>query len=146
MTTTSSPSRPWTPSDRDRMIYRWVKFDGHKQSWVAQQLEINQSTVSRVVERYERWVAHGGPAQQGALTRDERLRAQRWLTYERNEWMLTSALRMASEMERMSESRQTELCGMASDAHEGGAKERAEDLRSSCLRTGNVPVLQKRDP
>jgi transposase len=100
----SSPNtRPWTPTDRDRMIFRWIKFEGYKQSWVAEQLEINQSTVSRIVERYDRWIAHGGPAQQGALSRDERLRAQRWLTYERNEWMLTSALRMAGEMERMSD-------------------------------------------
>jgi hypothetical protein len=85
------------------MIYCWVKFDGHKQSWVADQLDLNQSTVSRIVDRYERWVAHGGPAQQGALNRDERLRAQLWLNYERNEWIITSALRLAGDMEHMSD-------------------------------------------
>jgi hypothetical protein len=101
MTTTS---RSWSPSDRDRLIYRWVKFDGHKQSWVADQLGMNQSTVSRIVDRYERWIAHGGPVREGGLSRDERLRAQIWLTYERNESIITSALRMASEMEQMSDS------------------------------------------
>jgi hypothetical protein len=93
----------WTPSDRDRMIYKWAKFDGHKQSWIAQQLDMNQSTVSRIIERYERWIAHGGPAQQGALNRDERLRAQVALTFERNEWIIASALRLAGEMEHMSD-------------------------------------------
>ena len=62
MTTTSASARPWNPSDRDRLIYRWVKFDGHKQSWVADQLNLNQSSVSRIIDRYERWIAHGGPA------------------------------------------------------------------------------------
>jgi len=93
----------WNPTDRDRLISRWVKFDGHKQSWVADQLDMNQSTVSRIVDRYERWIAHGGPAQQGALNRDERLRAQVWLTYERNESIIASCLRLAGEMERMSD-------------------------------------------
>src|SRR5690349_20565394 len=99
MTTPST----WNPTDRDRMIYRWVKFDGHKQSWVAQQLDLHQSTVSRIVERYERWVAHGGPSRQGCLSHDERRRAQRWLTYERNEWLLASAMRLAGDMEHMSD-------------------------------------------
>jgi hypothetical protein len=89
----------WNPSDRDRMIYKWAKFDGHKQSWIAEQLELNQSNVSRILDRYERWIAHGGPAQQGGLTRDERLRAQVWLTYERNEWIIATAQRIAGEME-----------------------------------------------
>src|SRR6187551_791621 len=103
MTTPTTSTRPWTPTNRDRMIYRWIKFEGFKQSWVAQQLDIDQSTVSRVVDRYERWIARGGAIQQGAPSRDERLRAQRWLTYERNEWILTSALRIAGEMEQMSD-------------------------------------------
>src|SRR4051812_44868682 len=96
-------TRTWTPSDRDRMIYKWVKFDGQKQSWVAQQLDLHQSTVSRIIDRYDRWIAHGGPAQQGALNRDERLRAQVWLTFERNESMIAACLRMADEMERLSD-------------------------------------------
>jgi len=96
----ASSSRPWSPSDRDRLIFQWIKFDGHTQSWVAEQLDMNQSTVSRIVERYERWIARGGPRRQGGLSTDERLRSQRWMTYERNEWILTSALRIAGEMER----------------------------------------------
>src|SRR5687768_5812475 len=92
-------SQPWSPTDRDRLIFQWVKFDGHKQSWVATQLGMHQTTVSRIVDRYERWIAHGGPSQQGGLSRDERIRAQRYLTYERNEWILNSALRIAAEME-----------------------------------------------
>jgi sigma-70-like protein len=93
-------SRPWSPSDRDRLIFQWVKFEGHTQSWVADQLDMSQSTVSRILERYEKWIARGGPARGGGLSHDERLRAQRWMTYERNEWILTSALRIAGEMER----------------------------------------------
>jgi len=98
--TTHAPSRPWSPTDRDRLIYHWVKFDGHKQTWVADQLGLNQSTVSRIVDRYERWIARGGLTQQGSPSRDERIRAQRWLTYERNEWILASCMRLANEMER----------------------------------------------
>jgi len=98
----SSPPapRPWTPDSRDRLIFQWVKFDGHKQSWVADQLGIHQTTVSRIVDRYERWIARGGPSQQGSPSHDERVRVQRWLAYERNEWILASALRIAGEMER----------------------------------------------
>ena len=105
----------WTPSDRDRLIYRWVKFDGHKQSWVADQLDLNQSTVSRIIDRYERWIAHGGPAQQGALNRDERLRAQLWLTRERNEWIIASAMRIAGEMEHMSDATKSTTTHHSSD-------------------------------
>jgi hypothetical protein len=98
--TASRPSTPsWSPTNRDRTVFQWVKFDGHKQSWVASQLGIDQSTVSRMVDRYERWIARGGASAEGAPSRDERLRSQRWLTYERNEWILTSALRIAGEME-----------------------------------------------
>ena len=71
----NAATQPWTPTDRDRLIFQWVKFDGHKQSWVATQLGMHQTTVSRIVDRYERWIAHGGPSQQGGLSRDERLRA-----------------------------------------------------------------------
>jgi len=91
--------RQWIPSDRDRLVFQWVKFEGKTQSWVAEQLEIHQSTVSRMVERYERWIASGGPARQGGLTHEERRRAQKWLTYERNEWILGAALRRAAAME-----------------------------------------------
>jgi hypothetical protein len=98
--TASKPSpSPWSPTSRDRLIFNWVKFDGHTQAWVGTQLGLDQSTVSRIIQRYERWVAHGGPNQE-CLTRGEQLRAQRWLTYERNEWILASALRIAGEMER----------------------------------------------
>src|SRR5688572_2172091 len=97
---TPAQQKPWAPSDRDRLIFQWVKFEGQTQSWVADQFEISQSTVSRIVERYERWIARGGPAQQGGLTHDERLRTQRWLTFERNEYIIASALRLAGEMER----------------------------------------------
>jgi hypothetical protein len=105
----------WNPTDRDRMIYRWVKFDGHKQSWVADQLDMNQSTVSRIIDRYERWIAHGGPAQQGALSHDERRRAQRWLTFERNEWLLASAMRLAGEMEHLSDASKSTTTHHCSD-------------------------------
>ena len=115
MTTTTNASRPWSPTDRDRMIYRWVKFDGHKQAWVAQQLDLHQTTISRIVDRYERWIAHGGPAQQGGLSHDERRRAQRWITFERNEWLLASAMRLAGEMERAIDTSKSNIKTYASE-------------------------------
>ena len=94
------PSKPWQPKNRDRLIFGWVRFEGMTQAWVAQQLGLHQTTVSRIVERYERWIARGGPARDGALSHEERVRYQRWITYERNEVILASALRLAEEMER----------------------------------------------
>jgi hypothetical protein len=64
---------------------------------------IDQSTVSRIIQRYERWQAHAKDRENGRLDRSERLRAQRWLTYERNELILGSCLRIAQEMERVIE-------------------------------------------
>ena len=88
------------PTDQERMIYRRVKFEGEKQTEVARMLSIHQSTVSRAIHKYERWIAAGGQEQETALPREGRLRAQRWLTFERNEWILSAALRIAAEMER----------------------------------------------
>jgi hypothetical protein len=88
------------PTDQERLIYRRVKFEGEKQAEVAKMLAINQSTVSRAISRYERWIAAGGQEQETGLPHGERLRAQRWLTFERNEWILSAALRIAAEMER----------------------------------------------
>src|SRR6478752_4986172 len=115
--TPASPPTPatWTPSDRDRLIFQWVKFDGRTQSWVAGQLGINQATVSRVVERFERWIAHAQPGQNGQLTHAERLRAQRWLTYERNERMLAATLRIAAEMEGFTDVSKSTITRHASD-------------------------------
>ena len=48
----------------------------------------------------ERWLAHQQPREDGRLAYEERLRAQRWLTYERNEAILGSCLRIAEEMAR----------------------------------------------
>jgi hypothetical protein len=96
-------SRPWSPTSREQLIFHWVKFEGHTQSWVAQQLNIDQSTVSRIVDRYQRWIARGGPAYHGSPSHEERIRTQRWLTYERNEWILAAALRIAGEVEHGTE-------------------------------------------
>jgi len=93
------PSTSWVPTDRDRVIFQWVKFEGQTQSWVAEQLGINQSTVSRIVERYERWIARGGPGATGGLCHDEQVRYQLWLTSERNERIIASCLRIANDME-----------------------------------------------
>jgi hypothetical protein len=100
---TSAPNRSWAPSNRDRLIYTWVRFEGRSQAWAACELNLNQSTVSRIIDRYERWIAHGGPSQNGGLNRDERLRAQHYLTYERNEWILASCMRLAIQMEHFSD-------------------------------------------
>ena len=53
------------PTDQERVIYKWAKFDGEKQGEIAQRLGINQSTVCRAIRRYERWIAAGGQVQEG---------------------------------------------------------------------------------
>ena len=118
--------QPWMPSERERIIFRWVKFDGERQSWVADQYGISQSTVSRIVQRYERWIARGGEQQEGAPSHDERLRAQKWLTYERNEWILCSALRIAAEMERHYETSKSTITS-DSPSHTGQREVRTEN-------------------
>src|ERR1043165_4745067 len=80
----------WQPSPDDHLIYRWCKFEGYPQSQVASMLRISQPTVSRVIQRYERWQAHMKNREGGRLDAQERLRAQRWLTYERNELIVAS--------------------------------------------------------
>jgi len=72
-------------------------------------LRISQPTVSRVIQRYERWQAHMKNREGGRLDARERLRAQRWLTYERNELILASCLRIADEMERSTELSKTTI-------------------------------------
>src|SRR5688500_5145890 len=89
--------RAWQPAARDHDIYRLVKFDGLTQQEAASRRQLSQATVSRIIDRYERWQAHADPREGGRLDPAERLRAQRWLTYERNELILTSALRLARE-------------------------------------------------
>src|SRR6266404_2233107 len=96
-------ARPWSPTGDDHLIFQWVKMEGKSQQQVASMFGINQSTISRIVQRYERWQAHLKERENGRLDRAERLRAQRWLTYERNELMLTSCLRIAQEMEGFTE-------------------------------------------
>jgi hypothetical protein len=91
--------RPWSPDRTDHLIFQWVKMEGKTQDWVATQLGVSQPTVSRVVQRYERWQAHAREREGGRLDHRERLRAQRWLTFERNELLLSSCLRIAQEME-----------------------------------------------
>jgi hypothetical protein len=94
-----SPGRPWKPDGDAHLIYQWVKLEGKSQGWVALSLGIHQSTVSRVLQRYERWQAHARQRDEGRLDSAERLRAQRWLTYERNELIIHSCLRIAHELE-----------------------------------------------
>jgi hypothetical protein len=91
--------RAWAPDGDDHLIYQWVKLDGKSQEHVAECFGISQSTVSRIVERYERWQAHAAQRDAGRLDPAERLRTQRWLAFERNEKMLLSCLRLAGEME-----------------------------------------------
>src|SRR5438105_1336499 len=93
-----SPSR-YQPSGDDHLIFEWVKMQGKTQSEVARMFRIDQSTVSRIVQRYDRWLAHARARENGRLSPQERLRAQRWLTFERNELILASCLRIAQEME-----------------------------------------------
>jgi hypothetical protein len=95
--------RKWAPNGDDHLIYRMVKLDGSGQDFAAQCFGIHQSTVSRIVRRYERWEAHAAAREDGRLDPAERLRSLRWLAFERNEAMLTSCLRLAGEVERCKE-------------------------------------------
>ena len=98
-TATSSPRRPWSPTCDDHLIYQWVVMQGKTQSEVAGMLKVHQSTISRVIQRYDRWRAHQKPRENGALDHAERLRAQHKLTFERNELIMASCLRIAKDME-----------------------------------------------
>jgi hypothetical protein len=93
------PRRPWKPDGDAHLIFQWVKMEGKSQGWVASALNVSQPTVSRIIQRYERWQAHAKEREDGRLDPAERLRAQRWLTFERNELILASCLRIAHEME-----------------------------------------------
>src|SRR5215813_9508165 len=95
----SQSASRWQPDGDAHLIYRWVKFEGKSQSWVASAFSVHQSTISRIIQRYERWQAHAKERENGRLDHAERLRAQRWLTFERNELILASCLRIAHEME-----------------------------------------------
>src|SRR5438094_8649214 len=101
--TTTCQRQTYQPSDDDHQIFEWVKMQGKTQSEVAHMFGIDQSTVCRIVQRYERWQAHAKDRENGRLDAQERLRAQRWLTYERNELILASCLRIAQEMEGFTE-------------------------------------------
>jgi hypothetical protein len=108
MTTCFSPQSPapsphYAPSGDELLIFEFAKFQGKTQSSVASFFGINQSTVSRIIQRIERWQAHAKARENGRLDPHERLRAQRWLTYERNELILASCLRIAHEMEGFTE-------------------------------------------
>jgi hypothetical protein len=74
-------------------------MEGKSQSLVASMFEVSQPTISRIVQRYERWQAHASERAGGRLDDAERLRFQRWLTFERNEVILANCLRIANEME-----------------------------------------------
>ena len=91
--------KSWAPNSDDHFIYWWVKFQGQTQSWVARQVGLSQGTISRMIQRYERWQARADAQADGRLSPAERVRAQRWLTFERNELILSSCLRIAGEME-----------------------------------------------
>jgi len=91
--------RGWAPDATDHLVYQWVTFEGKRQTWVATAIGVDQSTVSRIVQRYEKWQAHATPATDGRLSDAERKRAQRWLTFQRNELIIASSLRIAHEME-----------------------------------------------
>src|SRR5436305_834554 len=95
----TSRRAPWKPDGDAHLIYQWVKMQGKPQSGVAAMLGISQPTVSRVIQRYERWQAHAAGRNGGRLDPAERARAQRWLTMERNELILATCLRIAHELE-----------------------------------------------
>ena len=95
--------KAWAPGDDDHAIYRYVKVDCKSQSFVADLFGISQPTISRIVERYEKWQAHADARASGLLDHAERVRAQRALTYLRNEKVITTCLRLAGEVEGIQE-------------------------------------------
>src|SRR5262249_2655585 len=111
----SSPTFRWSPDGDAHLIYQWVKFEGKTQSWVASAFGINQSTVSRILPRYDRWQAHAKDRENGRLDHAERLRAQRWLTYERNELIVASCMRIANELEGSIDASKSTILHHASD-------------------------------
>ena len=102
-------------------------MEGKSQGWVAGLLGISQSTVSRILQRYERWQAHAKEREGGRLDPAERLRAQRWLTFERNELILSSCLRIATEMEGCIDTSKSTITTMAEQAQQGN-----RDPHASC--------------
>ena len=119
--------REWQPEARDHLIYRWVKFDGQTQAHTAADFGISQATVSRIIDRYERWQAHADPREGGRLDPAERLRAQRWLTYERNELIVASALRIANRMEGVTELSKSVRTKPQSEWYKEGTEIRSEE-------------------
>src|SRR5262245_58263396 len=95
----SRQPRTWSPDKGDLEIFDAVRMLGQKQQDVALAWGIHQSTVSRIVRRVERWQSRATPKEAGRLTHGERLRAQTSLTFERNEQLLASCLRLAARME-----------------------------------------------
>ena len=108
MTAKSKPAAaPWQPTYYDHLLYRWIKFEGRSQGWVASNFHVSQPTISRMMARYERWQSRTKPHENGQLDHAERLRAQRWLTYERNELILHSCLRIADALEGFTDTTKT---------------------------------------
>jgi len=60
-------ARPWRPTGDDHLIFEWVKMQGKTQREVAGMFGIDQSTVSRVIQRYERWQAHAKEREGGRI-------------------------------------------------------------------------------
>ena len=111
----SQPRRSWQPDGDAHLIFQWVKMEGKSQGWVASAFGINQSTVSRIIQRYERWQAHAKERENGRLDHAERLRAQRWLTFERNELIVASCMRIANELEGSIDTSRSTIRRAASD-------------------------------
>src|SRR5262245_2888380 len=110
--TSAAATRPrWTPNHNDHLIYDWVKMQGKTQREVSSLLEIHQSPVSRVIQPYERWLAHLKSRENGRRDPQERLRAQRQLTCDRNELILGSCLHIAQDMEGSLDGTRTTLAG-----------------------------------
>src|SRR5262245_26448565 len=127
--------RPWTPDGDAHLIYQWVKMEGKSQSSVADLLGISQPTVSRTIQRYGRWQAHTKDREAGRLDYAERLRAQRWLTFERNELIMASCLRIANEIEGFADVSKSTICRPLSSP---GREQEVRTQHGTIDRTGTV--------
>jgi transposase len=131
----SNPDKLWTPDHRDQLVYEWVTLQGKTQSEVAHMLKLSQPTVSRIVQRYRRWLGHAGPGVDGSLASDERRAVQRRLTYERNEWLLAGAMRLARDLEGFTDATQSTV---RTRKDQPAAKDDVTTVYKSIDRSGEV--------
>jgi ParB-like chromosome segregation protein Spo0J len=88
--------RQWSPSDRERLAYRWHKHQGLTQEEVGGRLGVHQTTISRMVRRVESWEARLRQTPEGRL---ELQHARRWSTMDQNDEVIRMCFRQVDELQ-----------------------------------------------